>query len=127
MEDATYVRRDTRRAASSATPGTSSIRAAAPSLDPSEAFALGNPHVYFRNNAGNATVSRVLLEALGRHGRGHTAALLQTALGLFQSHSGVPLREVPHRAGFYSRARAERVWGEAPQFRWAPPAAPVPV
>ena len=110
MEDAIFVHRDHYDRGGGGGVG----------VEPAEAFARGNPHVYFRNNAANTSVSRALLEAVGQHrGRGHAASLLETALQLFEAHSGVAASDVPHRAGFYSKARGGRVWAEGKRFQWA--------
>ena len=106
MEDAMLIHRDYVRGGADA--------AAALGLTPAEAYRRGNPHVYFRNNAGNATVSRSLLEAMGMGGTGprpkaRPAALYKAAIALFEAHSGIPAREVPHRAGFYHPIHG-RVW-----------------
>jgi hypothetical protein len=121
MEDAMFVRSQHLRGGQAA------------GLEPAEAYFHGNPHLYFRNNGANATLSKALLEAArnlhleqkhggGRHSGGggrHAAALLETALSLFEDHSGLNVRDVPHRAGVYLRAKSARAWNEGPQYRWA--------
>lgn len=116
MEDAFFVRRTHIRMDEAAL--------ATASLTPSTAFMRGNPHLYFRNNAGNTTVSRTLLEAV-RHfqvasrERGHSAAhLLETTVELFESHSNMRIRELPQRVGFHDPVRG-RVWRMQNQTRQA--------
>ena len=117
MEDATFVHRDSlHRVLHPVRRG----GAPADGMEPVEAYARGNPHIYFRNNGANATLSRKLLDVMRDHarGRGHGSALLETTLRLFEEHSGLDLRDVPHRAGFFHRAKGARVWSEGPQHRW---------
>ena len=106
MEDATFVHRDALHGLDG--------------MEPAEAYARGNPHIYFRNNGANATLSRKLLDVMRDHVRGRVdgSALLETTLRLFEGHSGLDLRDVPHRAGFFHQAKGERVWSEGPQHRW---------
>ena len=91
MEDAWFVRDEARAA-----------RGGLPRRTPADAYAEGNPHFYFRNNDGNATVSHALRRVVCDPGRGD---VLEHVVALFEAHSGLRVADFAHDRGLGISAR----------------------